>query len=123
MLKRLQLGEKLGRGGQAAHLESASVRALWLYAYNNGRTCLLRMFQGLFRAPQAKYLSRLHHEEYAAPGHPRQFAQRAAAFCRDIGYSLEEGMFVLNWDPAKMQAKFELDQKRNRFMGHVDFKR
>ena len=121
VLKRLQLGEKLGRGGKAAHLESASVRALWLYVYNNGRTCLLRMFQGLLRAPQAKYLSRLHHEEFAEPGHPRQFAQRAAAFCRDIGYSPEQGMFVLNWDPAKMQAKFELDQKRNRFMGHVDF--
>jgi hypothetical protein len=121
-LRRMRLGaEKLKRGGQAAHLGSDSTRALWLYLYNNGRSCLYRMFKGLLAGPQRLAVSRMHRAEFVAQGHPREFAVRMATYFRDIGYPPEEGLWIVNWDAAKMQQRLQVDPKTNLFVGSVDF--
>lgn len=112
--------EKLKKGGWATHL-TPNVRALWLYLYNNGRDSAYRLFKGLLAGPQKKAISKLHHAEFAAQGHPREFAVRMAKYYRDVGYPPEDGVWIVNWDAAKMQERLQWDPKTNKFVGSVDF--
>jgi hypothetical protein len=118
---RLRADGLLKLGGTAAKLGTDRVRALWLYIYNNGRERLYSMLQGVLAGPQLKLISQMHREEFVAQGHPREFAKRMAKFFRDLKYPPEEGLFILNWDAAKMQARKQWDQRSNGLVGGVDF--
>ena len=118
---RLRADGLLKLGGTAAQLGTDRVRALWLYIYNNGRERLYGMLQGVLAGPQLKLISQMHREEFVAQGHPREFAKRMAKFFRDLKYPPEEGLFILNWDPAKMQARKQWDQRSNWLVGGIDF--
>ena len=118
---RLEAEGKLLLGGQGTKLIGKNTQALWLYIYNNGSEPLYNMLAKLFAGPQRKLISQMHRDEFVAQGHPREFAARCAAFYRDVGYPPEEGVWIICWDPAKMQSRLQLDGRNNKFVGSVDF--
>eukprot|EP00966_Prymnesium_polylepis_P224222 5187082-Prymnesium_polylepis.1 len=62
--KREQLGS--GQPPALAARARATVLAIWLYMYNNGRSSNYRFFKKLLCGPQAKAISRMHCEEFVA---------------------------------------------------------
>ena len=125
-LRRVALGDKAKRGGEAMKL-TPSARAVAYVLYSKTSAPAYRTLRALYpwmprrkKVAHSSAVAKL--KPFVASGcHQLEWGQQAFRIMDGVGYSPRENAFLLGFDCAKVIGKLKWDMQRKRWVGQLDF--